>query len=78
MDFLKKFWPHAFGATEVKPLIITLLIYIVADIICGAVIGLLAQIPLIGILFSLVGSLVGLYATVGIVVSILVFLKVVK
>lgn len=31
-----------------------------------------------GIIFSLLGSIVGLYALVGIVLSILVFLKVVK
>ena len=41
-------------------------------------IGLLAKIPLIGIIFSLVGSLIGLYALVGIVLSILVFVKVLK
>lgn len=41
-------------------------------------IGLLAKLPIIGVLFGLVGSLVGLYALVGIVLSILVFLKVLK
>lgn len=55
-----------------------MLIYIVIDVVCGVVIGLLAKIPLIGILFSLVGAVVGLYALVGVVLSILVFLKVVK
>lgn len=40
--------------------------------------GLLAKLPLIGIIFSLIGSLVGLYALVGVVLSILVFVKVVK
>ena len=78
MDILKKWLPHAFKVKDVSSLIVTLLIYVVIDIVCGFVIGLLAKIPVIGILFSLVGSLVGLYALVGIVLSILDFLKVVK
>ena len=48
------------------------------DIVCGFVIGLLAKIPILGIIFSLLGSIVGLYALVGIVLSILVFVKVIK
>lgn len=78
MDALKKFFPHAFKATELKAFIIALVIYVLIDIVCGAVIGLLAKIPLIGIIFSLLGSLIGLYALVGIVLSILVFVKVIK
>ena len=78
MDLLKKFFPHAFKATELSKLIITLIIYIVIDIVCGFVIGLLAAIPVIGILFSLLGSLVGLYALGGVILSLLEFLKVLK
>lgn len=78
MDMLKKFFPHAFKATEVKAFIISLVIYCLIDIVCGFVIGLLAKIPVLGIIFSLLGSLVGLYALVGVVLSILVFVKVLK
>lgn len=78
MDILKKFFPVAFKATEVKAFIISLIIYVLIDIVCGFVIGLLAKIPVLGIIFSLLGSLVGLYALVGVVLSILVFVKVVK
>ena len=80
MDILKKAWPHAFKLKEndVASLVITLLIYILVDIVCGFVIGLLVKIPIIGILFTLVGSLVGLYALAGIVLTILVYLKVLK
>lgn len=78
MDLLKKFFPHAFKATELKSFIITLIIYVLIDIVCGFVIGLLAKIPLLGIIFSLLGSLVGLYALVGVILSILVFVKVLK
>jgi uncharacterized membrane protein required for colicin V production len=78
MDFLKKYFPHAFKANGLKAFIVTLIVYILIDVVCGFVIGLLAKLPIIGIIFSLLGSLVGLYATVGIVLAILVFLKVLK
>lgn len=78
MEQLKKFFPHAFKATELNPFIIALIIYVVIDVVCGAIIGLLAKLPIIGIIFSLLGALVGLYALIGIVLSILVFVKVIK
>jgi len=78
MDILKKYWPHAFKATEVTAFIITLIIYVLVDVVCGFVIGLLAKLPIVGILFGLVGTLVGLYALIGIVLAILVFVKVLK
>lgn len=78
MDMIKKFFPHAFKATDVQPFVISLIVYILIDVVCGLVIGILSKIPLVGILFALVGSVVGLYALVGVILSILVFLKVVK
>ncbi len=78
MEALKKFFPYAFKAVDVKALIISIIIYAIIDIVCGVVIGLLAKIPLIGIIFSLIGSIIGLYALVGIILSILVFAKVIK
>ena len=78
MDILKKVFPHAFKSTDTQPFIISLVIYLLVSIVCGAVIGLLSKIPLIGIIFSILGSVVGLYALVGIILSILVFVKVIK
>lgn len=78
MDTIKKFFPHAFKATELKPFIISLVIYVLIDIVCGFVIGILAKIPLLGIIFSILGTVIGLYALVGIILSILVFIKVIK
>ena len=78
MDILKKYFPHAFKATELSAFIITLIVYALIDVVCGFVIGLLAKIPIVGIIFSLIGSLVGIYALVGIVLAVLVFTKVLK
>lgn len=86
MEILKNYWPNAFKPTNVKEMGLTLLLYFVpaaiCDLVLGLVFGLLAKIPLIGIVFSLVGwlvgSVIGLYALVGIVVTLLVYFKVLK
>lgn len=78
MDILKKYFPIAFKAKELQAFIVSLVIFVIVDVVCGLVIGLLAQIPIIGIIFSIIGYAVGLYALVGIVLSILVFLKVIE
>ncbi len=77
MDMLKRLFPNAFKATEIKAFVIALIIYVLVDIVCGFAIGLLAKIPLIGIIFSILGSVVGLYALIGIILSVLVFVKVI-
>lgn len=78
MDILKKLFPLSFISKDLKPFIISLVIYVVAEAVCGCVIGFLAAIPILGIIFSILGSLLGLYALGGIVLSILVFLKIVQ
>ena len=78
MDILKKLYSFAFKAVELQALIIALVVYVLIDVVCGVVIGFLASLPIIGIIFTLLGSIIGLYALVGIVLSILVFLKVIK
>ena len=78
MDLVKKIFPHAFKSTDVSNFIVALIIYAVIEVVGGIVIGWLAKLPIIGLLFGLTGSLVGLYATAGIVLSILVFVKVLK
>ena len=78
MDQLKKFFPHAFKALDVKALIIAISIYIVIGFIGGLIIGLLSLIPIIGLLAGIVGALLELYTLAGIVLAILVFLKVLK
>ena len=78
MDIIKKLWPWALKAADVKSLVITIVVCIVADFVCGLVIGLLSAIPLIGVLFSIVGWVVGVYFLVGIVLAVLNFLGVLK
>ena len=72
MDTLKKFFPYSFGAKDVAGLVIKIVVYLVASAVLGFVIGL---IPLVG---GLVASLIGLYSTVGIVLAVRDYLKVLK
>lgn len=78
MDFLNKVFPFSFKCTEKDSFIKALIIYIVAGVVAGIIIGLLSQIPFIGWMFSLLGYLAEVYVTAGIVLSILVFTKVLK
>lgn len=80
MDMLKKFFPFSFNfkAKDVKGLIISLLIYIVAGGVAGFVLGLLGNIAVIGLVFQLIGWALSIYTTVGIVLSVLVFLDILK
>lgn len=78
MDMLKKYFPHAFKANDVKSFIIALIIYAVIAFVGGLILGLLAAIPILGIIFSIIGWLLEIYITVGVILSILVFVKVIK
>lgn len=80
MDFLKTLWPTPF---KIKPknvgsFLIQLIIFIVAVAIAGLLIGLLGGIPVVGWAFRIIGSLLGIYNIVGIVLCILVFADVLK
>lgn len=78
MDLIKKFFPQAMQAHDVKGLIIAILIYAVVNFVGGFVLGLLNGIPLVGFVFGVIGWALGIYCAVGIIVALLVFLKIVK
>lgn len=78
MDAIKKYFPQAFSAKDVKSLIIALVIYAVIAFVGGLVLGLLGIIPIIGFIASVLGWVLRLYCAVGIILAILVFLKIVQ
>ena len=78
MEILRRFFPLSFKANTFKDFLITVVIYIVLDFICGCAIGLLGKLPLIGMIFGLVGWVLGIYFALGLLLSILVFLNIVK
>ena len=72
MDMLKKFFPLSFGAADVKALVIKIAIYVIGGYVLGFVAGLL---PLVG---GIIGTVISLYSTVGWILAILDYLKVLK
>ena len=79
MDILKKLFPVSFRFSDsVANLVIGILIYLVGGAIAGSVIGFLSGIAVIGIVFALVGSVLGIYCLAGIVIEVLVFLDILK
>ena len=80
MDLLRKFWPTPFKikAKDVVSFVVQLIIFIVVCAVGGILIGLLAGIPIVGIIFSILGGLLDLYGLIGIVLCVLVFLDIVK
>ena len=85
MDFLRKLFPRAFAATEKDKMVNALIVYIVIAVV-GALVGivtgaLLQFIPLgniLGPILQLLGSVVDVYATGGVVLTLLVYFKVIK
>ncbi len=78
MNLLKKLFPFSFKATQLSSLLAAVIVCVLVDVVCGWVIGLVAKLPLVGWIFSILGAAIGLYAFVGIVVALLVFFKVLK
>lgn len=80
MDMLKPFFPFAFNfkAKDVTGLIVSIIIHFLGGAVIGAILGFLALVPIIGILFGILGTVVGLYSLAGIVFAILVFCGVLK
>ena len=78
MDTLKKIFPLSFCAYDVSKLILMCLIYVVAGTVSGFIIGLLARIPFLGMIFGLAASLVEIYVGFGLIILFLAYFKVIK
>lgn len=78
MDTVKKYFPQAFKAVDVKSLVIALLVYAVIAFVGGLILGILGIIPIIGFIAGVIGWVLEIYCTIGVILAILVFLKVVK
>ena len=79
MQFLRSLWPTPFKIKkgDVVSLIVQLVIFLVVCAVVGWLIGILAEIPILGIIFTLLGSLMEIYSLVGIVLCVLKFLGIV-
>lgn len=78
METLKKIFPLSFREATTNNLVVSIIIYVVVSFVVGLIMGLLDWIPLIGWIFSIVSSIVGLYCFIGIVLVVLYFVKIIK
>lgn len=88
MDLIKKIWFYSFKVEKknVSSLVVNLIVWVVAAFVAGIVLwlatALTGWIPvvgwLIGVIVGIAGGVVELYSMIGIVLSILVFLDVLK
>lgn len=78
METLKKLFPLSFQAKDMAQLIIYCLIYIVACTVLVFLISILARIPVLGLIFTLVSSLVEIYIAAGLIILFLVYFNILK
>ena len=87
METLKKFFPLSFKRVDTAAnLVVGILIYVVAAIVAGVVLGLAGLlggwIPVVGAILGwalgVIGTVVEVYVVAGLVIQILVFTKVIK
>lgn len=78
MNTVKKFFPHALKADNVTGLVVAILIYALVNFICGFVLGIFSHLPLIGFVASFLGWALGIYCAVGVILSVLIFLHIIK
>ncbi len=78
MDMIKKLWPTPFKIEKgnLASFLIQLIIFLVITAVVGVLIGVLSSIPVLGVIFWIVGSLMEIYTLTGIVLCILNFLGV--
>ena len=80
MEFLKNLWPTPFKIKRgnLVSFIVQLIIFLVICAVAGVLLGWLQKIAVIGFVFAILGSLMGIYSIVGIVLCVLVFLGIMR
>ena len=86
MDFLKNVWPHAFAVkkNDVKDLVIRILLYALVGWALPGIVGLvlgIANFITFGLLTTIIEIIcwaIGAYCTVGIVLTLLKYFKVIS
>ncbi len=71
MEIVRNLFPFSFGVRDTKDMVIRIGIYLAAGVVVSLIVGMFDWIPLLGLIFTLVGTLVDLYCFVGIVLTVL-------
>ena len=79
MDIIKKIFPYSFNKKkDLSALLVNVIIQFLVGAVAGILIGVLIGVPIIGALVGAVCGLIELYVIVGIVLSVLDYLKILK
>ena len=79
METLKKLFPYSFKKKDgVGALVVNIIVQFLICAVAGILIGICAKLPIIGWIIGILGGLVNVYLVIGIVLSILDYLKVLK
>ena len=79
MDTLKKLFPFSFKEkNDLAALIVNILVYIVIGALVGCLIGILAGVPFVKWVVGILGTIFNIYVAVGIIISILDYVKLMK
>lgn len=73
---MRVFFPLSAKATDLKSLLITCALYIIASMLVGFVLNFLTWIPVLGFIIRLISQLFDYYCLAGIVVAVLIYFKV--
>ena len=79
METIKKYFPLSFKEkSEVRDLILNILVYLAGAIVVGILIGVCSGIPVVNWMFGILGTLAELYIVGGIAFSVLNYFKITK
>ena len=76
MEVLKRYFPFSFKEkSDLRGLLINVLLYLAAAAIIGVFIGIFSGVPVINWIFGIIGALVEIYVVLGILLSVLDYAK---
>ena len=79
MNLLKALFPFSLTQKNgTAALAVSLIAHILVGAVIGAVIAVLAKVPLVGFIFGIIGGLIDLYVLIGIVLVLLDYFKVLR
>ena len=80
MKLVKTIWPMPFNVKKgnILSFILWLVIFLVVTALVGWVMSLLSGVPIVGLIFRILGSLIGIYNLVGVILCITCLLGVTK
>lgn len=72
---MRDLFPVSANVFDLKSLLVSILIYIVASMVAGFVFSLVTWLPLVGRIMRFASQLIDLYCLAGIVVAIMIYFK---